>query len=216
MVGIHVVGSAATHPEMIWATFEHFGNTPNAAYQYIDNTNTTKTVAQNTAGNWLFSMPGSAGPFNNAHASMVPHTPNIAPVSPYTINPSDTIRLKPFGGAYNITPNQVDATTAASNSEIIAVNNSVLGQLIGGDVRGNYYMVGSTWTMKGASPSGSYSGSGGAGNEVGTSQLSNTTMETYQQGPDSQWNQYTNCFSCHQTNTTSVSHIFNHVKPLFP
>jgi len=30
LVGMHVVGSTAGHPEMVWATFEHVSNTPNA------------------------------------------------------------------------------------------------------------------------------------------------------------------------------------------
>src|SRR5215471_9224857 len=34
MLGLHVVGSVANHPEMVWATFEHVGNAPSATYQY--------------------------------------------------------------------------------------------------------------------------------------------------------------------------------------
>ena len=77
-----------------------------------------------------------------------------------------------------------------------------------GDVRNNYFMTGATWTIGGAAPNGS--------NEVGTSQLSNTTMETFQQGPDNTTtNGSSNCFSCHVTNQTSVSHVFSALKPLF-
>ncbi len=36
LVGMHVVGSTAGHPEMIWATFEHLGNTPNDQYHYLN------------------------------------------------------------------------------------------------------------------------------------------------------------------------------------
>ena len=50
LTGMHVVGSVAGHAEMIWATFEHFGNTPLAAYAY-DSTSGTKTVPASTAGN---------------------------------------------------------------------------------------------------------------------------------------------------------------------
>src|SRR6185295_16861231 len=42
---------------------------------------------------------------------------------------------------------------------------------------------------------------------VGTNHMANTTMETYQQGG--------NCFSCHVTDTTAVSHVFGPLKPLF-
>ncbi len=54
MVGMHVVGSTAGHPEMVWATFEHVGNTPLATYTYTSTTG-TPTVSQNTSGTWLFS-----------------------------------------------------------------------------------------------------------------------------------------------------------------
>src|SRR5207247_4329341 len=50
MVGMHVVGSAAGHPEMIWATFEHFGNSPNAQSASLNTANQVTTVAQPTAG----------------------------------------------------------------------------------------------------------------------------------------------------------------------
>ena len=68
LVGMHVVGSANGHPEMIWATFEHFGNSPNATYQYINTSGQLKTVTQSTAGSWVFAKSGSTGPFNKMHA----------------------------------------------------------------------------------------------------------------------------------------------------
>jgi hypothetical protein len=78
-------------------------------------------------------------------------------------------------------------------------------------------MVGATWTLGGASPTGSFkphTGIGG-GNEIGTSKLANATMETYHQGADTLWATGTNCFSCHATNTTSVSHVYPSLQPLF-
>jgi hypothetical protein len=36
-VGYHVVGSTLEHPEMIWATFEHGHNAPEANYYYYVN-----------------------------------------------------------------------------------------------------------------------------------------------------------------------------------
>jgi hypothetical protein len=219
MVGIHVVGSTAGHSEMIWATFEHVNNAPNAEYSYINTNNATITVPQNTAGNWLFSANNSTGPFNELHMSFV--TPNIESVSPFTISPSDTIRWKAWGGASDSRPNPLDTNTAASNTEIISINNSVRGMLASGDVRNNYIMTGSTWTIGGAAPTGFFPN----GNQVGTSKLSNTTMETYQQGSNTLFATGTNCFSCHGTNTVRVSHIFctpfnsscpHGLKPLFP
>jgi hypothetical protein len=211
LVGIHVVGSTAGHPEMIWATFEHFGSAPNAAYRYVDSGNVTKTVSQTTAGTWLFSASGSAGPFNSVH--MQSSGTHILSVAPFSISPSDTIRRKAWGGGFDFSPNPLDATTAASNTEIISINNSVRGKLAAGDVRANYFMTGSTWTIGGAAPTGAFKS--GVGNEVGTSQLANTTMETYQQGPSNLWSAGANCFSCHGSNTTAVSHIYSGLQPLF-
>jgi hypothetical protein len=210
LLGVHVVGSANGHPEMIWATFEHFGNTPNATYQYVSTTNVTKTVTQSTAGTWLFTATNAGPTFNQVHMD-ASTPPNITAVSPFTVSPSNTIRWKAFGAASNQTPNPLDATPAASNTEILAINNAVLGMIPNGDLRKNYYMSGSTWTIGGAAPTGPFS----TGNEVGTSMLANSTMESYQQGSSSQFNSGgTNCFSCHTTNTTSVSHIFGALKPL--
>jgi hypothetical protein len=45
LVGMHIVGSAKGHPEMIWSTFEHKSNTPNAAYQYVNNQKKVVAVA---------------------------------------------------------------------------------------------------------------------------------------------------------------------------
>jgi hypothetical protein len=196
MVGIHVVGSAASHPEMIWATFEHINNAPNGAYSYTKADGTTGNVAQSASGTWLFSATNSASAtYNVPHMTFV--SPNIVAASGQTISPSDTLRVLSWG---------MPGTATSSNTEVISINNSIMGQLVAGDVRGNYMMTGATWTKNGASTS-------PTSNQVGTSQLANTTMETYQQattaaGPGS------NCFSCHTSNLFSVSHIFNSLVPL--
>jgi hypothetical protein len=97
LVGMHVVGSTLGHPEMVWATFEHLSNTPNATYSY-DSTGGLTTVTQNTSGTWLFSSSGSAGPFNVAHMSFTgPPSNNIQSAGGFTISPSDTLRSEPWG-----------------------------------------------------------------------------------------------------------------------
>lgn len=218
MIGMHVVGSTAGHPEMIWATWEHPGTAPNGTYSYNSLTG-PKTVNQSTAGTWLFTATNSAGPFNPVRQSYDPITGNIvvATTTPPTtsIGPNNALRLKAWGASSNVSPN-AGATPAASNTEIISINRSVFGQLIAGDPRLNYFMTGSTWTSNGLGPTGAFNSGGGGGNEVGTSQLANVTMETFQQGTNSAWNKFTNCFGCHKTNTTTVSHIYPDITPLFP
>lgn len=217
LVGMHVVGSTNQHPEMVWATFEHAGNTPLAAYSYLDTTGTVKTVPQSTAGTWLFSS-SSATAFNQAHMNELSASAGIKAIGSFTISPSDTLRMKPFGAATNVSPNPLDSSPAASNSEIISINNNVTSMMPSGDVRNNYILSGATWAIPG-SP-----GASGTGIEVGTSQLDNSTMETYDQGPSTLGG--FSCLDCHSsanangsTNTTTfvvgVSHVFFNIKALF-
>ncbi|HEX3583092.1 MAG TPA: hypothetical protein VH087_15090, partial [Thermoanaerobaculia bacterium] len=145
--------------------------------------------------------------------------PTTAPPPPPpcpVIGPSDTLRNAPFGVAPVGVPNQNDLTPAIANTEVISINNSVLGQLVTGDVRKNYYQLGTTWTFDGAPPTFPFPV---GGNEIGTSYLSNSTMETYQQW-DGTSNPGNNCLDCHQSTSTSiantnVSHIFPCLAPLF-
>ena len=200
LVGMHVVGSTFKHPEMVWATFEHMGNTPLGTYSYTKNDGTTATVTQNASGNWNFTGSGSNGPFNIAHMSFTGPSgspaDSIQSEAGFTIGPSDTLRQFAFG-----------SSSQFENTEVISIDNHVLQMMPQGDVRGNYFMTGATWTPFGSNPSPSNNG-------VGTNQLSNATMETYAQG--------SNCFSCHQNNTpnlpnvtTDVSHIYGGIQPLF-
>ncbi len=198
MVGMHVVGSTAGHPEMIWATFEHQSNMPNGEYRYIDTNNNIKSVARDTSGDWLFSTNGAAGPFNQAHMSWSEGNIDANTGEGFTISPSDTIRWKAWGSA---------STKASANTDVISINNTVRSLLAGGDVRRNYILTGATWTIGGGEPTET--------NQVGTNKLANGTMETYHQGSDASAMTGSNCFTCHTTNSTSVSAIYNPLKPLF-
>ncbi len=240
MVGIHVVGSTKGHPEMIWATFEHVCNTPNAAYLYRSTaggpTAPPFSVPQDTAGDWLFCQDPApaAGPFNRAQmrvadVDQVGGADDIEGINTGSqillIQPSDTIRRKAWGGASNSKPNPLVLATADSNSDLIKTNNSVRGMLASADVRTNYILTGATWTALGFRPRGSFTPpNANAGEEVGTSKLTNTTMETYQQGIDSTFQSGTNCFTCHDgfdpntnqsSNSVLVSHLWETLDPLF-
>jgi hypothetical protein len=48
LVGMHVVGTVANHPEMVWATFETPFNAPAATYPYLNNTTTVTNPKQPT------------------------------------------------------------------------------------------------------------------------------------------------------------------------
>lgn len=191
MVGMHIVGSTHGHPEMLWATFEHLSNDPPAQYTYAKTPSGTTTVPQNTAGNWVFCANGSTGPFNQMRMAMGgPSGDHIVANPSFTIGPSDILRTMPFG---------LPGTSSTGNAEVLSLNATVRSLLDPADLRRNYFHEGTTWTIFGASPT--------AGNQVGTNKLENSTLETFFQG--------NNCFSCHHTNTTTVSHVFNDTQPLF-
>jgi hypothetical protein len=209
MVGMHIVGSTGStnpansinhgHPEMLWATFEHLSNDPAAAYTYVNTSSANTPVPQNTIGNWVFCASGATVPFNEKHMIMggtnsdhiVPNTDPANGGNPsFTISASNILRTMPFG---------LNGSNANGNAEVISINGTVRSLLDPADIRRNYFHEGTTWTIFGGSPSG--------GNQVGTNKLENTTMETFNQGG--------NCFGCHTSNTTSVSHVFNDTKPLF-
>jgi hypothetical protein len=198
MVGMHIVGSAAGHPELIWATFEHVDNTRNAAYSY-NSTTGPKNVMQNNGGTWLFSTtPPSANP-NNPTIQVANN--GIAATTPAGVVPTDILRENAWGTA------PASGAFAANNSDIIAINDSVINQLIAPDVRRNYVMTGTTWTPFGSPP-----GPGNLG--VGTNKMANSTMETFFQ--------FGNCFSCHSGDmlgtpgSGGLSHVWGDLKPLFP
>lgn len=206
MVGIHVVGSTAGHPEMIWATFEHIDVTPNDEYTYRNSGGGISTVARNTAGSWIFCATGSAGPFNMARNFL--SGSDIAAATATGVGPDNILRRKAWGAASDVNPNF--KTPAASNSEIISINNGVRAMLLPGDVRRNYIMTGATWKIAGTFPFTTFNTT-----EVGTSKMNNSTMETFVQGANNSAGGTFNCFSCHGGKTTSVSHIFDTLKPLF-
>jgi len=240
LVAIHVVGSTfgntgggvTGHPELVWATFEHQNNAPNAAYSYLSTTG-VKPVNPDFSSAYLFcAVNPDPAHLNEAHMQQDPLNPaNIAAVGSFTISPSNTIRGNAWGAVENVAPNPLKAY-AASNSELISMNDDVRGLLNSADVRRSYFMSGSTWTIGGFGFNGNFGNPGNittaAGTGVGTSQMANTTMETYQQILDptthkTTWDQFSNnCFSCHGGNTTHVSHIFftpghstHGLKPLF-
>ncbi|MEY4937640.1 MAG: hypothetical protein RIS64_3999, partial [Bacteroidota bacterium] len=182
LVGMHVVGSVRNHPEMVWATFEHRGNAPNAAYSYLNiKKDTIKVLADSSKGNWTFGSPKALYGSNNAMFMKMDTAkmPNIMAASAgLKISASNAQRTKPWGG---------DPSTDAyagktfksneSNANVISINNSVLNALKAGDIRKNYLFIGSLWTHGGLAPvtnndKNNY-------NLLGSTLLANATMETY-------------------------------------
>ena len=225
MIGMHVVGTVVNHHEMIWSTFVHTGVAPDTTYSYIG-TGSSGTVTANTNGTWLLCANGAPPPYNQQRMSFDAATGNIVATSGNTIGPTNVISMKPWGAAADFGPssNLLDHSPESSNSDVISINDGVLNGLITGDLRRNYIFKGATWTIGGEIPTQppTVGAESITGDEIGTSSLSNVTMETFEQGNNTSIFTGTNCFTCHQNSNlqagrpdTGISHIFSALKPLF-
>jgi len=229
MIGLHIVASTAGHPEMVWSTFEHKDVAPNLSYTYVDTKGNVKTVKADTHKQWtLNSNPSDTteADINISHMKFEGDSiyANFkgAPTG-NTVSPSNSTRTKPWGVAYSGQPNSENNTAAASNSQVISINNSIHSLLKGNDIRKNYIFIGSTWTDSGTAPDGtSFSVTNSQkGTAIGTSQLANTTMETYIQNGTG-YNKNGSCFYCHHDfaktgptlNPGELSHVFGDILPL--
>lgn len=218
MIGIHVVGSVNGHPEMIWATFEHYANAPNVDYSYNDTTGVTKTFSDmNTlpSDGWLVS-DGTSTAANTEFASLVDGKIKPATDAPVK-TPTNANRVSPWGS-------DPTAASAGINTDIISSNVSVINALSGfylasngndaakqllaqSDPRMNYILTGASWGKMGAFPEKDV-----LTNVAGTQVMANTTMETFDQ---KSFAQYNGCFKCHGTSAAvggfTVSHLFDDI-----
>lgn len=212
LVGAHIVGSVAHHPEMVWATFEHNTNSPNASYQYINQQNQVTTVPADK-GQWLFNANAGTGNDNVSYIHVESGSNILVAKNGNTIKASNTQRVFPFGVGTDGRPNQQDTSAAQSNTELISINNNVISMIPGNDLRKNYLQIGATWTFGGTAPNGkSYPLDTTHGSAIGTSQLANSTMETYFQRDGK------SCFTCHSGNKSllpgQLSHVYDSIAPL--
>lgn len=202
LVGFHVVGTVQGHPEMVWATFEHLGNTPDNDYFYYYNgfPPMLRPIRYDSFGEWLFmATGGDMFDANVERAKVDGATGDIVATESHTIGPSNTYRVNPWGNTFR------EPIEASNNTEIISLNTEVLGHLAPNDVRANYILIGALWTQHGQIPP--------DGTQIGSLELANSTMETYHQS--------LNCFSCHKrpspdADGLSISHIYWNLQPLTP
>ncbi|MEQ8967669.1 MAG: hypothetical protein RID91_17780 [Azospirillaceae bacterium] len=209
LVGMHVVGTVNGHPEMVWASFEHVDNAPDAPYYYIDTDGDNVLVPFDSSGGWLFMTSGGAYSDDVAPTAKYDgDSGNIVADSGDSIGPVDVIRLNPFGDA----PSSADS--AANNTDLVSLNSSVMTALAAvDDVRANYFQLGGIWSQLGQIPT-----SGTNDFLRGSLFLANATMETFHQYPDKNNGfQSNNCFTCHSTSSgesIDTSHIFTDIVPL--
>jgi hypothetical protein len=225
LVGMHVVGTVAGHPEMVWATFEHVDNAPDKAYSYTNNRGSTTQVPFNSAGSWTFTTSGAADTnVIDEYQKVVTETIAGQPVSTITaqnvnnvtkIRPVDLVRVNPWGDLPDGVRGGGTTALIANATDLISLNSTVNTQLQAvGDLRGNYFQSGSIWSANGEIPT--------SGTEAflrGSLNTANATMETYHQFSSASGGSTTpNCFGCHfvtgGTPGNGTSHIFGHMKAL--
>ncbi|PKU24055.1 hypothetical protein CWS72_13215 [Telmatospirillum siberiense] len=225
LVGMHVVGSVAGHPEMIWATFETTFNAPDATYSYLNNNLNSQGTACNPNTQCITTVPLSTSDstptiFYNGQAgapvapSAITETATSSTASngsvaitfsssstpsPLSLTPSSVVRLNPWGNQQSNTQAVTDPVLV-NNTLLISLQSSLSGQLAAaggnGTVLANYFQSGALWS-NGVIPF--LSGS----QQFGSLFLANSTMETFQQLTPGSLTQASasqpasNCFVCH-------------------
>ena len=185
LVGLHVVGVVANHPEFVWETFEQVSNAPDLPSGV---------------------SPTSSSPVSpNNYTFYTANTPanqcNVLPPS-YTLNAS-TQTLSPITQVFR---QFADGGGVPDNIQAIdTVNQSVQSQL-GSDIWANYKLIGGVWLLPGVlapnlSP--------GDSQLHGSPDIANATMETFVQAPFPNKNppptNFTSCFGCHTTTSSNTS-----------
>lgn len=219
LVGFHLVNWTSRHPEFIWASFEHKANAP-----LCDGSDAGSgwSLASDAAAACLAANPQpGGGSISPACASYDFNAPpqNVPNPTPPT-GPADNIcRLFANGNQPGTAVNGND--NAANLAAIQQLNAALVGPdgmlttLPADDpmaVWANYEMIGGLWTKNGAASGNSpVPSAGGPGDpdspQRGSLELTNMTMETYEQGPTSA---IPNCFGCHgytPETPLTVSHI---------
>lgn len=213
LVGMHIAAPVNGHPELVWSSFEHVDNAPNASYYYLNSGGTATLAAFDGSGDWTFFPTDGAAVSSIKSVASVDSDGNIVAGSGGSITPVSVNQINPWGLS------QDEASEAEANTDLVSLNATVLGMLSGlGDVRGNYYQIGGIWTVEGQIPTGDSDA-----NIRGGDRLANSTMETFHQYPDEN-NRFTskNCFLCHSVSSGSshagqgiyLSHIFEGLQPL--
>lgn len=226
LVGLHLAIWTPNHPEMIWATWEHKTNAP-----LCNGTSAVSgwSLASDDAAACLSASPtGVSGAPPSSCDSFAFNTPHAhSSEVPATGAPINVCRQYAYGNQEGTAVNGND--NAANLAAITELNTALVGdaglltQLPSDDpmqVWSNYEMVGGIWTKDGADsgpppvPSTQSQGPGAADSpQRGSLELTNMTLETFQQGDTSA---IPNCFGCHNytaANPLGVSHIQSKLLP---
>lgn len=193
LLGMHIVGRVANHPELIWATFEHDNLAPN--YDWSTGKDTTTKIVSDK--NFLFynaNTPVNGCPMNNKPGSPAKFT-NVFNMFTHGL---------PESFVSNFAPSHRDSV---NNANTVALNKSVRKQLQNKkEVWANYFYKGAMWLDDPTPKSNFVPGNDSIGSIYnpylrGSRAISNITMETYTQVNFSgiYATGSINCFACHAT-----------------
>ena len=228
LVGMHVVGAVNGHPEMVWATFEHVDNAPQLGFYYNNRNGRVSSRSFDSNGKWIFAernLPETAT-INETQVVASSRTRcvkdktcsagDIVATDGNLIGKNNVVRTDPWGSEPKDTQD-----IRKTNTYLISLNHSILPILQSlGDPRGNYFQVGSVWTVDGSIPDGPL------GDELrGALSIANATMETFhQRSAVNEGSNQVNCFGCHKKaspdgiqppkDSFNISHIFSDILPL--
>jgi hypothetical protein len=239
LVGFHLVNWTSKHPEMIWTTFEHKGNAPlcdGSSTAPASGWSLTSAEAAACLTTNKQAAPNISAKCSNYNFNSPQTTFTGAP--PATSTPDEICRLYANGNELGDT-----ASNGNSNIENITAIQQLNTALVGPtgmltqlpasnpmSVWQNYEMIGGLWTKGGVESCdptlnncnlpviNTYYAADPTNMQRGSLQLTNMTLETFQQGATSQ---IPNCFGCHNyypagtagQSPLKVSHL---AKNLFP
>lgn len=204
MVGFHIGAVVNGHTEMIWATFEHWENTPNVFYAESDtdfrNSITATTVISDENFNFYnANTPASKCNVNNGARPILPFDE-----AKQKFDVRDAIQVCRWFDSGDLLVGPDGARTvggqAATTRSINLINIQTLNQVTNDLMRekespwAEYFEVGAIWFINAGSLK---PGLSLADNTLltGSIGLSNSTIETFTQVSSTQYN----CFRCHNT-----------------
>jgi hypothetical protein len=198
LVGMHIISKTPTHPEFIWATFEHKNNAPDC---------TAPGAQPPLGGEWTFFDANCKGDCSTNEyvkgkttqvCRMHPWGDPTVGVFPNNLN-CDSV--PPPG--YICDPDVQDYIIKPNTENLKALNASVTAMLQGlpdddpNRLWANYELVGNVWTIDGVLPPNLQT-------QRGSLSSANTTMETYVQNGEANVTNPNNCFSCHNLDGKTV------------
>ena len=222
LVGIHFALWTPKHPEMIWATWEHKDNSP------LCNGTSPKQK-------WAFASKKAAKCLQE-HKTLEPYLmPTECSEFEFNIpqkykgevplkgTPTNVCRMYAYGNQYDESINGND--TSENLQAILDLNEQLVGKngyltklhkMDPMQIWSNYEMIGALWTKDGKDsgklPINNKQGPADSSSpQRGSLELTNSSMETFQQGSNSF---VPNCFGCHNYDSDEpleVSHIQQHL-----